>query len=189
MIPAYSLALQNLASHPAALGGLLSELASGAHAPSFAEPGQASIGDAEGAAALEKVFGSPEAIRRVVDHVAEASGVGPEAIQGMLPAVSSILLGGLGHAMAGEGQPGALADLANAAAAPGGLGSAIGAGGGLFGSIFGGSHEPANPQAAALAAGLVSLSAMFVAGVQASQAQQASLGAIAQSFTQPPPTV
>ena len=38
MIPAYSLALQNLASHPAAFGGLLSELASGAHAPSFAEP-------------------------------------------------------------------------------------------------------------------------------------------------------
>ena len=102
--------------------------------------------------------------------MAEASGVGPEAIQGMLPAVASILLGGLGHAMAGEGQPGALADLANAAAAPGGLGSAIGAGGGLFGSIFSGSHEPTNPQAAPLAAGLVSLSAMFVAGVQASQA-------------------
>jgi len=193
MIPAFSLALQNLASRPPALGGLLSELASGAHGPSFAEPGQASIGDAEGAAALEKVFGSPEAIRRVVDHVAEASGVGREAIQGMLPAVASILLGGLAHAMAGEGQSGVLADLANAAAAPGGLGSAIGSGGGffgsIFGSIFGGSHEPADPRAAALAAGLASLSAMFAAGVQASQAQQASLGAIAQSFTQPPPTV
>ena len=113
--------------------------------------------------------------------------------EGMLPAVASILLGGLAHAMAGEGQSGVLADLANAAAAPGGLGSAIGSGGGFFGSIvgsiFGGSHEPADPQAAALAAGLASLSAMFVAGVQASQAQQASLGAIAQSFTQPPPTV
>ncbi len=192
MIPAFSLALQHLASHPEALGGLVSELASGAHAPSFAEPGQVSVGEAKGAAALEKVFGSPEAIRRVVDHVAEASGVSPAAIQGMAPAVASILFGWLAHAMAGEGGAGVLAELANAAAAPGGLGSALGSGGGflgsIVGSIFGGTHQPANPQAAALVAGLASLSAMFVAGVQASQAQQASLGAIAQSFTQPPPT-
>ena len=189
MIPAFSLAMQRRASHPAALGGLVSELATGAHASSFAEPGQDSVGDAEGAAALEKVFGSPEAIRRVVDHVAEASGVSREAIQGMLPAVASILLGGLAHAMAGEGRSGVLAELADAAAAPGGLRSAIGSGGEFFGSVFGGTHEPANPQAAAAVAGLAVLSAMFVAGVQASQAQQAGLGAIAQSFAQPPPTV
>jgi len=111
-----------------------------------------------------------------------------------LPAVASILLGGLAHAMANEGLSGVLGDLASAAASPGGLGAALGAaegsGGGFSGllnSIFGGSHQPAGPQTAALVAGLSVLGGMFAAGVQASQAQQASLNASAQSFTQPPP--
>ena len=60
---------------------------------------------------------------------------------------------------------------------------------GDVGAIFGGAHEPANPQTAALVAGLAALGGMFAAGVVASQAaQQASLGAMASSFTQPPTT-
>src|SRR5208282_404488 len=100
-----------------------------------------------------RVFGSSEAIREVAQQVAQAAGVAPETIEAMLPAVASILLGGLAHAMAGQGLSGVLGDLASAAAAPGGLGAALGSpessGGGLIGmlnSIFGGSHQPGAPQ-------------------------------------------
>ena len=53
---------------------------------------------------------------------------------------------------------------------------------GRLGSIFSGSHQPADPQAAVLLGGVAALSAMFVAGVQAAQVQQASLAAIAQAI-------
>jgi hypothetical protein len=197
MIPAFSLALRNLAANPAALGGLLTEMASGTHTGAYGDPDQAARAGATGGAALGQVFGSPEAIGRVVQHVAEVSGVSPQTIGAMLPAVASMLTGGLAHSMAAEGHAGVLGELANAAAAPGGLGSALGStaggSGGVLGSIvssvFGGSREPTNPQAAALMTGLTTLSAMFVAGIQASQAHQASLNAVAQSFTPPPPPV
>ena len=197
MMPAFAQALKDRAAEPAALGGLLTEMASGAHAAAYSEPGQAAGAGVAGAGVLGQMFGSPEAIGKVAQHVAEASGVSPETIAAMLPAIASMLTGGLAHSLAAGGHSGALSELAGAAAAPGGLGSALGAEasgaggrlGSLMSSIFGGSREPANPQAAALVAGLASLSAMFVAGVQASQAQQAGMNAAAQSFLQPPPSV
>ncbi len=190
MIPAFSAALERLKAHPEALGGLLAELAGGGHGASWVEPGVDP--GAAGADAAAKVFGSPEAIRHVAQRVAETSGVAPATVEAMLPAVASILLGGLAHQMASQGLGGSLGDLAAAASSPSGLGAALGGSGGGFagmlGSIFGGSHQPANPQAAALVAGLTALSGMFAAGVQASQASQAGLNAIAQSFSQPPRT-
>ncbi len=190
MIPAFSAALDRLKAQPEALGGLIAEVAGGGHGPSYAEP--AAAGGATGASAATQVFGSSEAIREVAQRVAEAAGVAPETIEAMLPAVASILLGGLAHAMAGQGLSGVLGDLASAAAAPGGLGAALGSpessGGGLIGmlsSIFGGSHQPGAPQTAALVAGLTTLSGMFAAGAAASQAHQASLGAVAATFIPP----
>ena len=175
---------------PEALGGLIAEVAEGGHGPSYAEP--AAADDAIGAGAATRLFGSSEAIRQVAQHAAEAAGVAPETIEAMLPAVASILLGGLAHAMAGQGLSGVLGDLASAAASPGGLGAALGSsgssGGGLIGmlsSIFGGSHQPAAPQTAALVAGMTTLSGMFAAGVAVSQAHQASLNAVAASFLPP----
>ena len=112
----------------------------------------------------------------------------------MLPAVASILIGGLAHAMAGLGLSGVLSQLADAMSAPGAAGQAAapapGSSGGVFGSLismFGGGHATANPETAALVAGFATLSAMFVSGVQVAQAHQAGVSAIAQSFTQPPP--
>ncbi len=190
MIPAFSAALERLKTHPEALGGLIAEVAGGAHGASYVEP--AAADGAAGAGAATRVFGSPEAIREVAQPVAKAAGVAPETIEAMLPAVASILLGGLANAMAGQGLSGVLGDLASAAAAPGGLGAALGSpetsGGGLIGmlnSIFGGSHQPAVPQTAALVAGLTALSGMFAAGVAVSQANQASLNAVAASFIPP----
>jgi hypothetical protein len=195
MIPAFSAGLTAMAANPAAIGAVLTELASGAHAASFTDPSQTASAGGPGGAVLGQLFGSPQAIDLIVAHVAEVSGVSADTIRAMLPAVASMLMGGLAHSMASQGLSGVLGQLANAAAAPGGLGSTVpaaGSGGGLFGSLvgslFGGAHDAtANPETAALAAGLATLSAMFVSGVQVAQAHQAALGAIAQSFTPPPP--
>ncbi len=187
MIPAFSAALERLRDNPAALGGLIVELAAGGHGASNVE---GAADDLAGAQAAAKVFGSPEAVGKVVAHAAEASGVAPGTIGAMLPAVASILIGGLAHAMASQGFSGVLGDLASAASSPGGLDSALGSSGGgvrgMLSSIFGGGRRPADPQAAARVAGLAALSGMFVAGIAASQAAQASLNAIAGSMTQPP---
>jgi hypothetical protein len=194
MIPAFSAALQQIVSNPAAMAGVLKELASGDHAASYA-PGQAPASGAAGSDALGRIFGSPQAVEMVVQHVSQVSGVSPDIVRSMLPAVASILIGGLAHAMASLGLSGVLSQLADAVSAPGGAGQAVapasGSGNGvigsLIGSLFGGAHPTANPETAALAAGLATLSAMFVSGVQVAQANQASMSAIAQSFAQPPP--
>ena len=188
MIPTFSVAFERLAAHPDTLGGLLTEMTNGAHAVSYADP------DAPAAAlspeALGQVFGSPEGVEKAVHHVAEASGVSVQAIGGMLPVAGSMLIGGLARSMADQGHGSVLGELAGAAAAPAGLGAALGSApggsgalGSLWNSVFGGA--PANPQAAALVAGVTALSAMLASGVQASQASQASLAATASSF-QPP---
>jgi len=190
LIPAFSEAFQKLSTRPGGLGGLLTEMANGAHSASYADPGQPA--GSLSPEAVGHVFGSPDAANKVVQDVAQASGVSPQIIEAMLPVAGSMLVGGLTHAMAADGHSGALGELAAAARAPGGLGPASGSGGGFLGSImgslFGGAHEPGAAQTAAVVAGLTALSSMFVAGVQASQAQQASLGSVAQSFTQPPLT-
>jgi hypothetical protein len=190
MIPAFSAALQQIVSNPGAIAGVLRELSSGAHAGSYA-PGQT---PAAGGDALGRIFGSPQAIETVVQHVSQVSGVSPDVVRSMLPAVASMLIGGLAHEMASLGLSGVLSQLADAMSAPGAAGQAAapapGSGGGissLIGSMFGGGHATANPETAAMAAGLATLSAMFVSGVQVAQAHQAAMGAIAQSFTQPPP--
>jgi hypothetical protein len=195
MIPAFSSALTSTAANPASIGAVLNELTSGAHAASFTDPSQTAAASGVGGSVLGQVFGSPQAIDEIVRHVAAVSGVNAETIRAMLPAVASMLIGGLAHAMANQGLSGVLGQLANAVTAPGGLGSTVpaaaGSSGGLFGSligsVFGGAHATANPEAAALAAGFATLSAMFVSGVQVAQANQAGMSAIAQSFTQPPP--
>jgi hypothetical protein len=193
MIPAFSAALTSMAANPAAAGAVLTELASGAHAASYADPSQSAGASGLGGAVLGQLFGSAQ-LDAIIQHVAQVSGVSADTIRAMLPAVASMLIGGLTHAMANQGLSGVLGQLASAAAAPGGLGSTVppapGSGGGLFGSllgpIFGGGHATASPEAAAMATGLAALSAMFASGVQVAQAHQASMSAIAQSFTQPP---
>ena len=196
MIPAFSAALTSIAANPAAIGAVLNELASGAHSASYADPSRTAGAGGLGGAVLGQLFGSTQAIDQIVAHVAQASGVSADTIRAMLPAVASMLMGGLAHAMANQGLSGVLGQLANAATAPGGLDPAVTpageSGGGLFGSLigsmFGGTHGAANPEAAALAAGFATLSAMFVSGVQVAQVHQAAMSAIAQSFTQPPGT-
>jgi hypothetical protein len=197
MIPAFSTGLQSAAQNPAALGGVLSHLASGAHQGSFADPNQTSAASGLGGAVLGQIFGSPEIAAQIGQHAAQMSGVSPQIIQQMMPIVASMLMGGLAHSMTSQGMGGLLGELASAAAAPGGLASTLNpgagapaAGGGLIGELFasllgaffGGAQQPGSPQSAALQAGLNALAGMFQAGVQVSQAHQQGLDEILKSL-------
>ncbi|MGD0563116.1 MAG: DUF937 domain-containing protein [Roseiarcus sp.] len=183
MIPAFSAGLQGAAQNPASLGGILSQLASGAHQGSFADPSQASAASALGGGVLAQIFGSPEITAQISQHAAQMSGVSAQTIAQMMPVVASMLMGGLAHSMTSQGLGGLLGELASAAAPA--------AGGGLFGGLvssvlggfLGGAQQPGSPQSTALQAGLNTLNSMFQAGVQVSQAHQQGLNDILQSLT------
>ena len=200
MIPAFSTGLQNTALNPAGLGGLLSQLTSGAHQGAFTDPAQAGAATTVGGNVLGQIFGSPQVTDQIGQHASQISGVSPQIIQQMMPIVASMLMGGLFHSMSSQGMGGILSQLASAATAPGGFGSLFGqgaaapaGGGGLFGGLgnllgglMGGGGQAqapgASPQASAMQAGLSTLTNMFQAGVQVSQAHQQGLNSILSSL-------
>jgi hypothetical protein len=198
MIPAFSTGLQKTAQDPTGLGGILSQLTSGAHQGSFTDPTQASGAGGAGGGVLGQIFGSPQITAQISQQASQISGVNAQVIQQMMPIVASMLMGGLFHSMTSQGMGGILGQLAGAANSPGGLGSTVGQAGGaaqpsgglfgglvsnVLGGLFGGGASGASPQSAALQAGLNSLSSMFQAGVQVSQTHQQGLSDILNSLT------
>ena len=169
----------------------MSQLTSGAHQGSFADPGQAATRGV-GGSVLGQIFGSPQVASQISQQAAQMSGVSPQVIAQMMPVVASMLMGGLFHSMNSQGMGGVLGQLASAAKAPGGAGTAASqpaAGGGLFGtfanlvnSALGGAAAN-NPQATAMQAGLNTLNSMLHAGVQVSQTHQQGLNDIFNSLT------
>jgi hypothetical protein len=101
------------------------------------------------------------------------------------------------HSMTSQGLGGILGQLAGAASSPAGLGPVVnqtgaaqssGGLGGMLGNMLGGlfgggGAAAANPQSAAMQAGLNTLSSMFQAGVQVSQTHQQGLSDILSSLT------
>jgi len=192
--------LQNAAQDLAGLGGLLSHLASGAHAGSYVDPNQASAASGQGGEVLGQIFGSPQVTAQISQHASQISGVDPQIIQQMMPIVASMLVGGLAHSLNAQGLGGILGQLESAVAAPGGLGAALqqaeqSPAGGLFGGLvssvlggfFGGSQPAAAPTGGAaspssLQAGLSTLTSMLQSGVQVSAAHQQGFNDILQSL-------
>jgi hypothetical protein len=181
LMPAFSTALQRVASDPSSLAGIVSHLASGVHQASFtgADPAAAT---ANGGAALSQIFGSSQ----IAAHASSASGVDAQTIQQMMPAVASMLLGGLAHSLTAQGFGGVLGQLTSAVEAPAGQGAAgpggglVGMLGSLVGNLFGGQSSPA---ASGLAqAGLTALTGMLQSGVQTSAAHQQGIDSILQSL-------
>jgi hypothetical protein len=196
MIPAFSTGLQRTAQDPTGLGGILSQLTSGIHQGSFTDPTQTSAAGGAGGGVLGQIFGSPQITAQLSQQAAKVSGVNPQIIQQMMPIVASMLMGGLFHSMTSQGLGGILGQLAGAANSPTGLGPAInqtgaaqssgglgGMLGNMLGGLFGGGSAGANPQSAALQAGLNTLNSMFQAGVQVSQTHQQGLSDILSSLT------
>lgn len=209
MIPAFSQAMQGAMTNPSAIGSILSQIVSGAHGPAYsgaatpnaATPTTAGVPGTPGSDVLSSIFGNPQIMGPLTQHISQASGVSPQVLAQMMPAVASMIMGGLMHNMSNQGFGGVLGQLASAASQPGGLGSIFGnaapgatpgatagGGGGLFGtllnSVFGGGQAgaAATPQSTAMQAGLNSLSSMLQAGVQVSQTHQQGLNSILDSI-------
>jgi len=188
IIPAFSKGLQGAAQDPTSLGGILTHLTSGAHDASYTDPNQANAASGLGGEVLGQIFGSSGVTTQISQQASRVSGVDPQLIEQMMPVIASMLMGGLTHAMNGQGLGGILGQLANAATTSGGFGSttnpagAASSGGflgGLFGSVMGaltgGGAAGASPESAAILAGLNTLTGMLHSGVQVPPAHQQAL--------------
>jgi hypothetical protein len=123
IIPALSHGLQRAARDPGALSGVVGEIASGAHAGSYADPTQTGAAVDAGSGALGQIFGGAGTQNQIAQQIARVSGLDPQLVASLLPAITSMALGGLAHAMHTQGQ----GEVLNPAAPSGG--------GGLLGSL------------------------------------------------------
>jgi hypothetical protein len=165
IIPALSHGLQRAAQNPGALGGIISEMASGAHAGSYADPTQTGAAADAGTGALGQIFGGPAVTSEIAAQISRVSGLDPQVIGSLLPAVASMALGGLSHALQTQGHGEVLGQAAPTAGGGGLFGSLVSA---VEGAIGGGSSGD-------LQSGLSTLINMFAPGVAVSAAHAQAL--------------
>ncbi len=180
LLPGLSTAFMQRAAEPAAFGSILGALGDQQHIAAFADAAvaQSSETTQKGGAALQDLFGSPDASAAINQHAAAIAGLPPALIQQMAPVIASMVLGGLGKGLASQGWGGVFGQLASAAG-QGGLGS-------ILGSLFGGppaaqaqpagGAQPANPGAPGGASldglgGLGSILGSLLGGAASGQAQ------------------
>lgn len=97
LMPAFSQGLQRNTADPMGMGAFLQALTPGQHANYFDNP-QAAFnpsGIADGNNILGQLFGSKELSRAVADHAAATTGLATATLKEMLPAIASMLMGGL----------------------------------------------------------------------------------------------
>ena len=97
LLPAFSQGLKRNASDPYGVGAFMSAMATGSHAKYFedAQKAFAPQGVAEGNGILGHLFGSKELSRAVASQAAQATGIGQQVLQQMLPVIASMIMGGL----------------------------------------------------------------------------------------------
>ncbi len=97
LLPAFSEGLKRNAYDPMGASNFLSALASGNHARYFNDPVSAfgQNGLADGAGILGHLFGSKEVSRAIAQQAAQATGIGQDILKQMLPALASMIMGGL----------------------------------------------------------------------------------------------
>jgi hypothetical protein len=97
LLPAFSQGLKHNTSDPYGLGSFMTAMASGQHAKYFEDASRAFSpqGVDEGNGILGHLFGSKDLSRAVASQAAQASGVSQQILQQMLPAVASMMMGGL----------------------------------------------------------------------------------------------
>ena len=197
IIPAVSHGLQQQAQTPGGFGSIIGSLASGVHRGSFQTPGVDPAGVSAGGDVLGQIFGSPHVTQQVAQQAAGQTGLRPDILAQMLPAIVSMVMGGMSQSMQNQGLGGILSQLAQAggngglgailgqvmggaqgaAAAPqqsGGLGGILSS---LFGSLLGG-RGPALPgglTGASVQAGIDALGKMMQPGIQVGAGHQSGL--------------
>lgn len=97
LLPAFSQGLKRSTSDPTGLGGFMSALASGQYGRFFDNANQAfsQQGVNQGNDVLGQLFGSKDLSRAVAAQAAQATGIGSQVLQQMLPVIASMLMGGL----------------------------------------------------------------------------------------------
>jgi hypothetical protein len=97
LLPAFSQGLRRNTSDPYGLGAFMTAMASGQHAKYFEDASRAFSpqGVDEGNGILGHLFGSKDLSRAVASQAAQASGVSQQVLQQMLPAIASMMMGGL----------------------------------------------------------------------------------------------
>lgn len=97
LLPAFSQGLKRNTADPYDLGGFLSAMASGQHAKYFEDASRAfsQQGVEEGNGILGHLFGSKDLSRAVAAQAAQATGIGQQVLQQMLPVIASMIMGGL----------------------------------------------------------------------------------------------
>ncbi|MER8445561.1 DUF937 domain-containing protein [Mesorhizobium sp. M1066] len=97
LLPAFSQGLQRNTADPYGLGAFMTAMASGQHAKYFEDASRAFSpqGVDEGNGILGHLFGSKDLSRAVASQAAQASGVNQQILQQMLPAIASMIMGGL----------------------------------------------------------------------------------------------
>lgn len=112
LLPAFSQGLKRTAATPQGVAPFLQALASGNHAKYMQDMSEAfsPAGLTDGNGILGHLFGSKEVSRAVADHAAQATGLGQDILKQMLPALASMVMGGLfqqstdrSHAASGSG--------------------------------------------------------------------------------------
>jgi hypothetical protein len=187
LIPALSTALQNKAGDPGALGSIISAITDKDHQTAFNNANAAPNPDAvaKGQDVLGDLFGSSHITNQIAQQISGVTGLRPDLLTQLLPAVTSIVLGGMAQSFRNQGMGGALGQLANAAQ-QGNLGNIVaqsGTGnssaGGLMGiitSVLGGLlGGGTKPDGAAPQAGLDTLTKMFQPGSTGAKFDQAGL--------------
>ena len=106
LMPAFSQGLKRNASNPQDLGAFLNALASGQHAKYFEDATRAFSpqGMEEGNGILGHLFGSRELSRAVAAQASQATGIGQDILKQMLPALASMIMGGLFKQSTGQVQ-------------------------------------------------------------------------------------
>ncbi len=97
LLPAFSQGLKRNAADPYGVGAFLTALSTGQHAQYFDNPMAAFSpqGTAEGNGILDHLFGSKDLSRAVAAQAAQATGIGQQVLQQMLPAIAAMLMGGM----------------------------------------------------------------------------------------------
>jgi hypothetical protein len=107
LLPAFSQGLKRNASDPYGVGSFLNAMASGNHARYFEDAQNAFSpqGMAEGNGILGHLFGSKDLSRAVAAQAAQATGLGQQTLQQMLPVIASMIMGGLFKQSTGQINP------------------------------------------------------------------------------------
>jgi hypothetical protein len=123
LIPSVSAGLQQQAASLEGLGGLLRTLAQGLHQRSFSDPQALTEASAAANQAVGQMFGNAQVFQQVLQNAAAASGASVATLQQMVPAMLSMIFGGMSQSMANQGLGNVFNQMAAAANSQSGLAS------------------------------------------------------------------